>query len=307
MQRTNAVIVAVVTALGAGTGLAGAEVRTFAAAADATMFQSGVAPGQLLSSGVGDGVFAGRTLFHAEYRQRGLIRFDLSGIPCGSLIQRVTLKMYMERAASAQLPTEVRLHRLAIAGSWAEGGSASFGGAGMPSEPGDVNWQERQHPGILWVTPGGDFSPITSASATVTIERKFVTWGTTAEMAGDVAGWVNDPVSNNGWLLLGDEVTQGTARKFSSRESLTVGQRPVLLVEFAPPCSLADIAGSGNCGDGIVDGDDFIAFINSFSVGDPTIDARADVAGGGAAGLSPDGIIDGNDFVAFVNAFAAGC
>jgi hypothetical protein len=51
--------------------------------------------------------------------------------------------------------------------------------------------------------------------------------------------------------------------------------------------------------DGIVDGSDFIAFINSFGVGDPTVDGVADVNG--------DGVIDGGDFVAFINAFAEGC
>ena len=84
------------------------------------------------------------------------------------------------------------------------------------------------------------------------------------------------------------------------------------LLTVAQPCSLADVAGtiagpSILCGDSIVDGADFIAFINSFSAGDPIVDALADVAGGGDTGLSPDGIIDGNDFVAFINAFAAGC
>jgi len=76
------------------------------------------------------------------------------------------------------------------------------------------------------------------------------------------------------------------------------------------PCSLADLAGTGPTGrlpDGIVDGSDFITFINSFSTGDATIDPLADVAGGGADGLAPDGIIDGSDFVAFINAFSAGC
>jgi hypothetical protein len=67
-------------------------------------------------------------------------------------------------------------------------------------------------------------------------------------------------------------------------------------------CSLADIAGGGAAGqspDGIVDGSDYIAFINSFSTSDVAIDPLADVV--------PDGIIDGNDFIAFINAFAAGC
>jgi hypothetical protein len=75
-------------------------------------------------------------------------------------------------------------------------------------------------------------------------------------------------------------------------------------------CSLADIVGGGPTGqspDGIIDGSDFIAFINSFGSGDVTADPLADVAGGGIDGLSPDSIIDGSDFIAFINAFAAGC
>jgi hypothetical protein len=69
----------------------------------------------------------------------------------------------------------------------------------------------------------------------------------------------------------------------------------------APACQ-ADVTG-----DGTVDGSDFIAFINSFGIGDPTVDPAADVAGAGADGNSPDGTIDGSDFIAFINAFAIGC
>ena len=75
-------------------------------------------------------------------------------------------------------------------------------------------------------------------------------------------------------------------------------------------CSTADIAGGGIDGrsfDGIVDGADFVAFINSFSTGDVAVDPLADVAGGGGSGEQPDGIIDGADFIAFINAFSAGC
>ncbi len=89
------------------------------------------------------------------------------------------------------------------------------------------------------------------------------------------------------------------------------GSDDIFLIKYGtPPCtSLADIAGGtgGNAPDGIVDGADFIAFINSFATGDPTVDPKADVAGGGPDGLSPDGIIDGSDFIAFINAFSAGC
>jgi len=77
---------------------------------------------------------------------------------------------------------------------------------------------------------------------------------------------------------------------------------------------LADIAGAfgpdgAMMADGTVDGSDFVAFINSFGIGDATVDGEADLVGIVAADGSdlPDGVIDGSDFVAFINAFAAGC
>lgn len=75
-------------------------------------------------------------------------------------------------------------------------------------------------------------------------------------------------------------------------------------------CSPADVGGGGPDGlrfDGMVDGTDFIVFVNSFAIGDARVDAAADIVGGGASGLEPDGNIDGTDFIAFINGFAAGC
>jgi hypothetical protein len=75
-------------------------------------------------------------------------------------------------------------------------------------------------------------------------------------------------------------------------------------------CSPADVSGGGADGttpDGTVDGNDFIAFINSFGIGDASVDPVADIAGGGPLADQPDGTIDGNDFIAFINAFAIGC
>ena len=54
--------------------------------------------------------------------------------------------------------------------------------------------------------------------------------------------------------------------------------------------------------DGLLDNNDFIAFINFFFAGDPRADfGRA----GGQAGS--DGAYDNNDFIAFINAFFGGC
>lgn len=88
------------------------------------------------------------------------------------------------------------------------------------------------------------------------------------------------------------------------------GPSQVATLAAVESCSLADIvattSGPVTCGDGTIDGSDFIAFINSFSIGDPSIDPLADIVDGG--GTPPgDGTIDGSDFIAFINAFAAGC
>jgi hypothetical protein len=81
-----------------------------------------------------------------------------------------------------------------------------------------------------------------------------------------------------------------------------------VIVTVTPPVAtvcLADVTL-----DGTVDGSDFIAFINSFGIGDAAVDPVADVAGGSDPALpegGPDGTIDGTDFIAFINAFAVGC
>ena len=47
--------------------------------------------------------------------------------------------------------------------------------------------------------------------------------------------------------------------------------------------------------------------LSRLSIALAELDPLADVVGDGVNALSPDGIIDGTDFVAFINAFAAGC
>ncbi len=85
-----------------------------------------------------------------------------------------------------------------------------------------------------------------------------------------------------------------------------VSLSPITTVTVVPvitSCGTADIGGGGGIppGDGIIDGSDFIAFINAFPIADPL----ADVASSGGPG--PDGIVDGSDFIAFINSFAQGC
>ena len=63
-----------------------------------------------------------------------------------------------------------------------------------------------------------------------------------------------------------------------------------------PPTCAADLTdGSTGGPDGVVDGSDFIEFINAFAASDPLAD------------IDRDGTVDGTDFVLFINAFAGGC
>ena len=48
-------------------------------------------------------------------------------------------------------------------------------------------------------------------------------------MVADVQSWLNNPASNFGWLVLGDETAIATAKRFDTRESASP---PMLTIEF---------------------------------------------------------------------------
>ena len=50
-------------------------------------------------------------------------------------------------------------------------------------------------------------------------------------MVADVQAWLDNPASNFGWLVLGDETAIATAKRFDTRESASP---PMLTIEFIP-------------------------------------------------------------------------
>lgn len=198
--------------------------------ADNSIFLRTRTPDELFSSGAGDGIFSGRTFVHADNRSRGLVRFDLSAIPCGAAVTAVSLRMTVDRAPRASPPAPVELHRVLAA--WGEGASNSFGGSGEPSQPGDANWYERLNPGVLWARSGGDFVALPSAVTSVPSVAGQVSWVSTPDLVADVAAWVQQPSQNFGWLLLNDESKPATVRRFFSREASTPANRPTLRVDY---------------------------------------------------------------------------
>jgi len=56
------------------------------------------------------------------------------------------------------------------------------------------------------------------------------TWSS-AQMVADVQGWLDNPATNFGWLMLGDESVFLTAKRFDTRESASP---PVLAITYIP-------------------------------------------------------------------------
>ena len=51
-------------------------------------------------------------------------------------------------------------------------------------------------------------------------------------MVSDVQSWLDTPATNFGWIILTDELSTGSAKKFDSREHNTPADRPVLVVVY---------------------------------------------------------------------------
>ena len=192
---------------------------------DNTLYQSSDGS---LTNGAGQGFFVGRTQ-QGGWR-RGVIAFDIAAnIPAGATIDNVSLTLVMSRTTATA--KTVTLQRLLA--DWGEGTTdANFQeGGGAAATPGSATWIHTFHDANFWSNQGGDFASSVSDSQSVA-GNGFYTWGPTAAMAADVAEWLDQPNSNFGWILIGDESANTTAKRFDSRESTTETNRPVLSVTY---------------------------------------------------------------------------
>ena len=209
-------------------------VRSLTPSKDNTLYESALGS---LSNGAGQHLFAGRTeVLAGALIRRGLIAFDVAGeIPAGSTILSASLTLNMSRTNLAAGPRTVSLYR--VLADWGEGTSDPFGGGeggGAPSTPGDATWIHRFFDFNFWLSSGGDFLFAPSASSVVG-GVGFYTWGPTPSLRADVQGWLDTPASNFGWILIGDESTFPTTKRFDSKDNPIPTLRPVLVVQFSVP------------------------------------------------------------------------
>jgi len=197
---------------------------TLTPAKDNTIYEESTA---VKSNGVGVNLFVGNTR-NGDAR-RALLAFDLAGqIPAGSTILTVTLQMQMSQTRAGIVP--IQLHKLNA--DWGEGASngGDPGGNGAPAQTGDATWLHARFDTAQWTTAGGDFVTTTSATTPVGAVGSY-TWRS-AQMVADVQGWVENPGTNFGWMLIGDETNIQTAKRFGARENSTAASRPQLTIVY---------------------------------------------------------------------------
>lgn len=203
---------------------------TIPAARDNTLYES---ESGALSNGAGQHLFAGLTAAKTgNLARRGVIAFDLDGaLPEGATILSVELELNMSRSISGD--QAVALHELQR--DWGEGASDAAGeeGAGANATTGDATWLHTFFNSDTWSAAGGDFNPTASASTTVGGVGQY-SWSS-AQLTADVQGWVDDPSTNFGWLILGDEGGDPSAKRFDSREHPEEANRPQLTIQYLAP------------------------------------------------------------------------
>jgi hypothetical protein len=255
-------------------------------AKDNTLYQSGTGS---LSNGAGSYMFTGLTVGFSV--RRALVEFDIAGqVPAGATIESVRLTLDMSRTTSPE--SNVALHRASQ--EWGEGASNAPGeeGGGATAQDGDATWLHAIfHPAggsVLWSNAGGDYDA--SASAVTGVEGPGTYTWSSEQMAADVQAWLDDPSSNHGWMIIGDEKTV-SSKRYSTREDPTAGNRPVLTVTYSEEAECPP----DFTGDDVLDFFDVQQFLQLFSQMDP------------AADFTEDGLFDFFDVQEFLQLFSAGC
>src|SRR5262249_5996263 len=193
--------------------------------ADNTLYQVPSVDSQQLSNGAGQHFFVGRTNQGSNVDiRRGAIKFDLSAVPAGSTINSATLTLHMSMTTSGA--QNIALHRALM--NWGEGTSHAMSGEGMgaPATPNDVTWFYTFFSSQRWTTPGGDFVATASASTSVNSVGNYQWTG--AGLTADVQQWLNNPATDFGWILTGNETSGRTSKRFDTKENTNPSARPVL-------------------------------------------------------------------------------
>jgi hypothetical protein len=187
------------------------------------------------SNGIGTNLFAGRN--GQGNARRALIKFSQLIIQPDS-VKGITIRLQVNQVSDNTL-RKFRLYKLTA--DWGEGTSSSAGGAGAAATTNDATWNFRFFNSQSWSTSGGDY--VASPSDSVMIDNPGVYTFSGSGLLTDYKSWVTNPATNFGWILIGDETANNSAKRFTSREgaaaaapkifvNYNTGVTPVTLTNF---------------------------------------------------------------------------
>ncbi|MEM6801895.1 MAG: DNRLRE domain-containing protein [Bacteroidota bacterium] len=182
------------------------------------------------SNGSGAELFIGRTNQNTNFLRRALIHFDLSAIPAGATIDSVSLSLFVGLSAPASNEQPASLHRMNS--DWGEGSSdaGTNGGRGATAQMNDATWLHSFSPSTNWMNAGGDFEETATVNTSIGNVGSYTISGGT--MVADVQAWLDDPTTNFGWMIRGNENQAKTAKKLDSREAAMEARRPTLKIFY---------------------------------------------------------------------------
>jgi len=195
-------------------------------AKDNTLYED---PTGQLSNGQGIYFFDGKT--SSNLIRRALIAFDLSSIPPDATITGATLSMFLSQMQGSAQAVSLS----AVLQDWGEGASNAGdpGGGGAQAQTGDATWLYTFYNTSSWITVGGDFVPVPSATTTVSVANTTYTWSG-AGLIADVQAWVSNPAANFGWIVTGNEITAGKTQRFNSVQNSS--NQPQLTITYQTVC-----------------------------------------------------------------------
>jgi hypothetical protein len=227
-------------------------ISNIASTGDDTLFQGGT------TNSLGDpGIFVGTD--SASSFKYGLMAFNVSTIPVGATITGVTLDLYIGQVAgsgggmvvNSGAPRTISLYdeSQAWGASTNQIGSTAFAGhgQGFAANPGDATWLDasfNSNSSLATAWSSGMPANITGSSSALATTSGIpgttsaeVQWSSAA-LAAEVQGWVNNPVSNNGLALVNSN--SGSSQSFlafwgaQGAANAGNGLAPDLVVTYIP-------------------------------------------------------------------------
>jgi hypothetical protein len=175
-----------------------------------------------LNYGAATDIIVGNNSAASEAR-RGMLKFDLSEIPVGSIVNAATMSIYQHAQQDTSTP---QLEVDYATRSWTEGtgnGTASNDGATWPKYEGVNNWS----------TAGGDFNSSSPPSANAL--NSIGGW-VNFNVSGLTQNWVSGTITNNGAFI--KKSVEGLVNDYktfySSDYTNDPTLRPKLVIEYVP-------------------------------------------------------------------------